>query len=215
VTENAQQARAYDRLSSFILLYSTIYIEHYTVNTIAIMIRSTCIPSVLNRICDGKTIVSALLVTADGELLGASTNTNNSPKNAITTALQLKNPESFGTLLADIAMDYHRLGEEYASNPRNNDVTYTALSTIANSSNSHMQCLLLEMDLGLVGIASCGYGCLVMVVCEPAAPMGLVKAQLQTLAAHVQESLSTTTTTTTAATQPPPALLTESSSSVS
>ena len=130
------------------------------------MIRSTCIPSVLNRICD-DTIVSALLVTADGELLGASS------KNA------QKNAEAFGTLLADIALDYHRLGVEFAA------------ADDVHRSKSHMQCLLLEMDLGLVGIASCsGIDCFVIAVAKPDAPPGLVKARLQTLAVHVQESLS-------------------------
>ena len=133
------------------------------------MIRSTCIPSVLNRICD-DTIVSALLVTADGELLGASSKNNT------------KNSESFGTLLADIAMDYQRLGEEFA-----------AVDDV-HCSKSHMQCLLLEMDQGLIGISACvGIDCFVVAVAKPHAPPGLLKARLQTLATHVQESISTLT----------------------
>jgi hypothetical protein len=132
------------------------------------MIRSTRIPSVLNRICDDS-VMSALLVTADGELLGAS---NKNPQ---------RNPESFGTLLADIAIDYHRLGEEFS-----------AVDDNAERPKSHMECLLIEMDLGLVGITSCS-GCFVIAVAKPDTPPGLMKARLQTLAVHVQESLSALT----------------------
>jgi hypothetical protein len=144
--------------------------KSYRTGTYWTMIRSTRIPYVLNRICD-DTIVSALLVTVDGELLGASTKT-----------IQ-KNPESFGTLVADIALDYHRLGEEFA-----------AADGVVHRSKSFMQCLLIEMDLGLVGVAACsGIDCFVVAVAKADAPPGLVKARLQTLAIHVQESLSTLT----------------------
>jgi hypothetical protein len=133
------------------------------------MIRSGRIPPVLNRICD-DTIHSALLVTNDGELLGAS---NVNHKNS------RRDPEAFGTLLADIALDYLRLGEEYA-----------AVDAVQRS-KSHMQCLLMELELGLVGVASClGIDCLVIAVADADAPPGLVKARLQALAVHVQEALS-------------------------
>lgn len=211
------------------------------------MIRSTRIPAILNRICtaaaaeDGgsRTILaSALLVTADGELLGASSSSRSSSSNTPTTApnLQLQNPESFGTLLADIAMEYQRLGEEFASgnshdsNPTITTATNTAAvaadtTATTNSHNgSQMQCLLLEMEAGLVGIAPCGYGCLVMIVGAPNAPLGWIRNQLQIVALHIQESLSTTTTasstasTTTSSTttqQPTSPLRMESSTSVS
>lgn len=134
------------------------------------MIRSTRIPAVLERICD-DTIESALLVTADGELLGATD--------------KCKNPESFGTLLADIAMDYQRLGEEYSTVDE------------VHRTQSNLECLLIEMDLGLIGVTACAtIGCLVIAIAKPDALPGLVKARLQALSIHVQEALSTLTETT-------------------
>jgi hypothetical protein len=154
--------------------------RHFTASQVAavffpsyIMIRSGRIPPVLNRICD-DTIHSALLVTNDGELLGAS-NVNFKLQNSINS----RDPEAFGTLLADIALDYLRLGEEYA-----------AVDAV-HRNKSHMRCLLMELDLGLVGVASClGIDCLVIAVADADAPPGLVKAKLQALAVHVQEALS-------------------------
>lgn len=137
------------------------------------MIRSTRIPYVLNRILD-DTIESALLVTMDGELLGASNKT------------MQKNPESFGTLLADIALDYHRLGEEFAA--------AAAADDSHDRSKSFMQCLLIEMDMGVIGVAVCaGIDCFVIAVAKPNAPLGLLKSRLECLARHVQESFSTLT----------------------
>jgi predicted regulator of Ras-like GTPase activity (Roadblock/LC7/MglB family) len=127
------------------------------------MIRSRRIPQVLDRICDDKLILSALLVTADGELLGTSTNRQ---------ALQ-PDPESFGTLVADMAVDYIRLGEDYG-----------------NGSKSPLHCLLMEHEQGTVGVAQCG-DCFVMAVAAPDAPLGLIKARLEAVAVHVQEGLST------------------------
>ena len=137
------------------------------------MIRSSRIPAALDRICgSGDILTHALLVTADGELLGCS---SDSPKNT---------SSSFGTLVADIAADYVRLGEEYATaDPQRKD-----------GGGSHMQCLLIEMDLGLVAVADCqGIDCFVIAVAKPDAPLGLVKARLQAMALHFQESLSTVT----------------------
>jgi len=132
------------------------------------MIRSCRIPPVLNRVCDDK-IRSAFLVTADGELLGMSN------KNA-----PLSDPDSFATLVADIAVGYCNLGEEFA-----------AVDAV-HRTRSHLQCLLLELDLGLVGVSSCvGSDCFVVAVAAPDALPGLLKARLQALAVHVQESFST------------------------
>lgn len=136
------------------------------------MIRSCSITPVLDRICSNG-IQSALLVTYDGELLGASTS---SPP--------MKNdPESFGTLVADIAVDYLRLGEEFA-----------AIDAVQRS-RSTMNCLLMELDQGLVGVSCCGGAsdCFVIAIADHDAPPGLVKARLQELAVYVQESLSTLT----------------------
>jgi hypothetical protein len=157
------------------------------------MIRSCRIPPVLDRICDEK-IRIALLVTADGELLGASTprappstaakeadarSTVSPPAAALSSKLLQDDPEAFGALVADIALGYCRLGEEYA-----------AVDAVQRS-RSHMQCLLMDMDKGVVGVSSClGCDCFVIAVAEPDAPPGLLKARLQALAVHVQEAFS-------------------------
>jgi len=136
------------------------------------MIRSCRLPPVLNRICDGDNIRSALLVTSDGELLGTSTKNDD--------AAPMKDPESFGTLVADIAVDYLRLGEEYA-----------AVDAVQRT-RSQMKFLLLELDEGMVGVSVCvGTDCFAICVASPDAPPGLVKARLQEIAQYVGEALST------------------------
>ena len=136
------------------------------------MIRASSIPTVLNRICDDK-IHSVLLVTTDGELMGAST---------VNTKMIL-DTEAVGALLADVGVDYARLGEEFAG-----------VDATQQRSRSHLQCLLVELELGLVGLTACiGIDCMVIAIAKPDAPLGLVKAKLQALAAHVQESFSTLT----------------------
>jgi hypothetical protein len=153
------------------------------------MIRSCRIPPILNRICD-DVIHSALLVTADGELLGASTKKSSSslfgsppdaPSSAPATTTNTTGAiESLGTLIADIAVDYHRLGEEYAG-----------IDGSQRSNKSQLQCLLMELELGLVAVSSCGsFDCLVISIASPTAPLGLVKARTQALALYVQEALS-------------------------
>lgn len=138
------------------------------------MIRSCSIPPVLNRICDEK-IHTAILVTTDGELMGSSTK----------YAHRVKDPEALGTLLADIGVDYVRLGEEYAG------------VDAVQRSKSHMQCLLMEMELGVVGVSCCaGLELLVIAVGDADVPLGMLKARLQALAGYVQESLSSLTETT-------------------
>ena len=130
------------------------------------MIRSCNIPPLLNHIC-GDTTHSAFLVTRDGALLGSSHNTS-----------RQEDPEAIAALLADIGVDYPRLREEYAAGDAN------------SRSKSHMKCLLIELEQGLVGIAGCSeMDSLVIVVGEPHAPPGLVKAKLEALADYVQESL--------------------------
>jgi predicted regulator of Ras-like GTPase activity (Roadblock/LC7/MglB family) len=121
------------------------------------MIRSCRIPAVLNRICSDH-IQTALLVTLDGELLGSSTSS-------------MHDPETLGSLVAEIALDYQRLGED-----------------LADSAKSQMQALFLQTDNCLIGVCPC-LDCLVIGLAEPGAPPGLVKARLQALAAHVQEGL--------------------------
>ena len=136
------------------------------------MIRSRHIPQVLDRICDEKAILSAVLVTMDGELLGTSTN----------TSALLPDPESFGTLVADIAVEYIRLGDE--SNTSTNRTKTTA---------TQLQCLLLELDLGIVAASQCGPDFLVLAVAAPDAPPGAIKARIEAVSVFVQEALSTLT----------------------
>ena len=170
------------------------------------MIRSCRIPSVLQRICTDNVIQTALLVTSDGELLGSTATTFLSPDGTTKESI-----ESLGTLIADIAVDYMRLGEEYANlDPAssttlaatNNSAAGAALASSASSTappkKSHLQCLLLELELGLVAVSTCvGVDCMVIAIAAPSAPLGSVKARLQAITAHVQEALSTLATETT------------------
>ena len=134
------------------------------------MIRSGRIPPVLNRICDEQ-IPTALLVTTDGELLGSS---NRFPPPRGGTV----NAESLGTLLADIAVDYKRLGEEYAA-------------ATEERRPSHLDALLISFQGGLAGAAACeSLDCFVLALAKADTPPGLLKARLRSLADHVQESMS-------------------------
>ena len=61
----------------------------------------------------------------------------------------------------------------------------------ATPKKSHLQCLLLELELGLVAVSTCvGVDCMVIAIAAPNAPLGTVKARLQAITAHVQEGLS-------------------------
>jgi hypothetical protein len=133
------------------------------------MIRSSRIPPTLNRICDDKFIHSVVLVTKDGELLGSSNyhlhNTyNNSHVLVVKNNEQLQqqqqqqidmrtsnttslpwmalSTESLGTLLADIAMEYHQLGHEYAA------------IGATQRSKSDLQFVLMEFESALIGISA-------------------------------------------------------------
>lgn len=129
------------------------------------MIRSSRVPLLLNRICDEK-IPRALLVTFDGELLGTS-NVYPHPKD----------PDSFGTLLADIAVDYKKLGVDFAA--------------LEERRKSNLDCLLIDLEGGIAGVAACeAVECFVLAVAKPDTPPGLLKARLRSLADHVQESMS-------------------------
>mmetsp|Transcript_355 Transcript_355/g.920 ORF Transcript_355/g.920 Transcript_355/m.920 type:complete len:197 (-) Transcript_355:2722-3312(-) len=181
------------------------------------MIRSCRIPSVLRRICTDNVIQTALLVTTDGELLGSTATTFLSPDGTTKESI-----ESLGTLIADIAVDYSRLGEEYANldpvpiTPVNapnaaaqqasgastggasaatasssSGVSVQSSSSSPSNKKSHLQCLLLELELGLVAVSTCvGVDCMVIAIAAPSAPLGSVKARLQAITAHVQEALS-------------------------
>eukprot|EP00531_Pseudo-nitzschia_arenysensis_P013752 CAMPEP_0116134672 /NCGR_PEP_ID=MMETSP0329-20121206/10776_1 /TAXON_ID=697910 /ORGANISM="Pseudo-nitzschia arenysensis, Strain B593" /LENGTH=192 /DNA_ID=CAMNT_0003629409 /DNA_START=187 /DNA_END=765 /DNA_ORIENTATION=- len=179
------------------------------------MIRSARIPSVLRRICTDNVIQTALLVTTDGELLGSTATTFLSPDGTTKESI-----ESLGTLIADIAVDYGKLGEEYANldPPKTIHTTSSGGASVAsaNSSNSqtghqspavptqqqqpqsnnnnnksHLQCLFLELELGLVAVSACvGVDCMVIAIAAPFAPLGTIKARLLAITAHVQEALS-------------------------
>lgn len=130
------------------------------------VLRSAKIPAVLNRICDER-IPSALLVTFEGEILGEST-----------AFPHQKTPEALGALVADIASDYQRAGEDYAA-------------IEGQRSKSHLECLLISMSDGLIGVSACdGVDCFVIATAKPDAPPGLLKGRLESLASFVQDSMS-------------------------
>lgn len=155
-----------------------------------------------------------MLVTSYGELLGSTATffiTSNGTK---------ENIESLGTLIADIAVDYSRLGEEYANldsrqqphqyqysltDNGTNDFS-TGTGTIASTStspqpatpnstrNSQLQCLLIDLELALVAVSTCvGVDCMVVVITSPNAPHGSVKSRLTAITEYVQEALSSLT----------------------
>jgi hypothetical protein len=143
------------------------------------MIRSARIPGILSRITSDNVIQTALLVTGEGELLGATSPTFVSPEGT------KESVECLGTLIADIAVDYRRLGDEYAQ-----------LEPSATSKKSHLKCLLLELDHGLVAVSACAeVNYLVIGIAAPNAPMGMVKARLEAITEHVQEALAPLTET--------------------
>lgn len=140
------------------------------------MIRSTRIPSILNKVCD-ETIESCLLITAEGELLGVSHHT---PSDSTASTTLPHHPSDLTSLLADIASQYQQLGEDYYSSQQ--------------QPHNSMNCLILELEERVVGIAACaGIDCLVVGLGPSDAPLGLLRARLQALATYVQESLSSLT----------------------
>ena len=146
------------------------------------MIRSARIPTILGRITSDHVIQTALFVTADGELLGATSNTFLGPDGSTKESI-----ENLGTLVADIAVDYQRLGEEYA---------HLEPQSTPAARKSHLKCLLLEFDHGLVAVSACvGVDCLVIGIAAPNAPMGMIKARLLAITEHVQEALAPVTET--------------------
>ncbi len=185
-------------------------IRHKNQYLVSVMIRSARIPSVLRRICTDNIIQTALLVTTDGELLGSTATTFLSPDGTTKESI-----ESLGTLIADIAVDYGKLGEEYANldlggiplktihttsghttdNSSNSQTSQSPASTEQqqqqqSNKKSHLQCLFLELELGLVAVSACvGVDCMVIAIAAPSAPLGTVKARLQAITAHVQEAL--------------------------
>eukprot|EP00980_Cylindrotheca_fusiformis_P023448 scaffold10490_cov129-Cylindrotheca_fusiformis.AAC.4 len=156
------------------------------------MIRSARIPGVLSRICSDQVIHTAILATSDGELLGSTSATFEGADG------NRESIENLGTLIADIAVDYQRLGDEYSG--LDNAPSSSAAAAGGGGSvpkKSHMQCLFLELEQGLVGVSSCmGSGVLIIGIAAPDAPLGMIKARLETITEHVQEGLSPLTDTT-------------------
>lgn len=184
------------------------------------MIRSRRIPQVLDRICDEHTIVSAVLVTLDGELLGTSTPSEGEPTTGLCRLAP--DPEAFGTLVADICMEYIRLGEACqgqllaangssrsraalsgmattsrdpgtttSSRPSPNSSTSTSTTIPLHKSTPQLQCLLIELEQGTIAASQCGTECLVLALAAPGAAPGLVKTKLEAVSAYLQEALST------------------------
>ena len=136
-----------------------------------------------------------MLVTLDGELLGSS---NLYPPT--------KDPDSLGTLLADIAVDYKRLGEQYAAvtdnhapPPQQQQPQQTiqqqqpprAPNPYQPQQHHHLDCLLIYLEGGLAAATACdSIDCFVLAIAQPDTPPGLLKARLSSLADHVQESMS-------------------------
>jgi hypothetical protein len=178
-----------------------------------IMLRSKAIPEILDRICDNNNnnpassssssyIDAALFVNSDGELLGTNT--------------AYDEPEELATLLADIALDYQYLGDEYVNamlsedDPYNDPYDHDADGGADDGDvvdhpggggddgplplSSQLKFVLIEMDAGLVGIAACpGIECFVIAIAKnnntTTTPRGLLTARLQELSSYLQESL--------------------------
>mmetsp|Transcript_21079 Transcript_21079/g.61282 ORF Transcript_21079/g.61282 Transcript_21079/m.61282 type:complete len:181 (-) Transcript_21079:409-951(-) len=174
------------------------------------MIRSRRIPPLLSRIT-GDGITSALLVTSDGELLGTSSSLSPNAGSSISAEENPNSPAepalemtAVGALVAEVAADYRRLGNELhlldprglQSPPPTSVVTSSSPGGTAHStggkakSSSSLKCLIVELDLGLVGVASAGSDCYVVALAEPKMEHGILKARLTVIAAHVQEALS-------------------------
>lgn len=133
------------------------------------MLRSQAIPEVLDRICD-EWVDAAIVLNSDGELLGSSSHYDE--------------PEELCTLLADVALDYQHVGEEYSG-------------VAGEEESNQLKYLLIEIEVGLVGIAPCpGIECFVIAISKSSetksassTPRGLVTARLAELATYFQEAL--------------------------
>jgi len=179
------------------------------------MLRSSRIPPLLSTICsDG--IYQALLVTSDGEILGSTSASE--PKDE--EKKEELDMESIGALIAEISGDYRRVGNELlllnlpapsASQQQSlgqehnmNQLENVNTGQIAGSGGAssggvgtrpNFSCMIIQMDHGLIGVASTGYECLVIAVAKLDVPQGFLKKKLTTLAEHIRESFSQLNTT--------------------
>ncbi len=200
------------------------------------MLRASNIPPLLSRIT-GDGIHTALLVTADGELLGSSCTSPDCNQYQEDSYVA-----NVGSLLAEVTSEYKRAGNEISlilhrilpdtTNPLTMATTATASTTndTAGSTNSNgnippshslqqpatlaisaihsrpppasgmrgstvggapLQCLIVELEKGIAGVASTGFNtnCLVVALAEPTAEMGLIRARLVILAQVVGDAL--------------------------
>lgn len=91
------------------------------------MLRASNIPPLLSRIT-GDGIHTALLVTSDGELLGSSSTSSYYSDN--------NNIASVGSLIAEVASEYKRAGNDLSIILRRLKGTAASTSTSTNNSNS-------------------------------------------------------------------------------
>mmetsp|Transcript_55463 Transcript_55463/g.64857 ORF Transcript_55463/g.64857 Transcript_55463/m.64857 type:complete len:215 (-) Transcript_55463:458-1102(-) len=134
------------------------------------MLRAKRIPPLLNRICtDGIHLV--LLITNDGELLGCSDQSSSSSSpNQLQEKLSGMDLSSIGALVSEVIWDYRRMGQELqllygSSSNRRSSASPAASSNLNGPSSGNsgstgsdsgkgLKCLLVELELGLIGIAS-------------------------------------------------------------
>jgi hypothetical protein len=96
------------------------------------MIHLARIPPILNRSFTDQVTQTAILVTADDGRLGSTSMTFVGPDGSRELV------KNSGTLIADIAVNYQRLRDEYAGLDNNNN-NGTMTSTKTTKKKSHMQ----------------------------------------------------------------------------
>jgi len=159
------------------------------------MLRSRHIPPVLSRVT-GDGIHTALLLTADGDLLGAYT-TKSSPPDLSDEAQVTKEAgndldvASISALVAEVTGDYKRAGHElsFLRGPQRT----------SQPTAYPLKCLLLEMEFGMLGIASTAAftstpsraDCYVAAIADSSLHdcPGLLKARISACAGHIGEAL--------------------------
>eukprot|EP00979_Chaetoceros_neogracilis_P002937 scaffold492_cov247-Chaetoceros_neogracile.AAC.10 len=181
------------------------------------MIRSSRIPPLLNRICtDG--IVSSYIITIDGELLGCSNahtttvpSTNNasilppsSMEDNTNESWEDMDPSDISALVAEVVDDYKRLGLELAllniQGAPNSDTLPDISSKGSNTGENgekdkdkergRLNCLIIEMERGLMGIATATSNTYVVALTDSTAQHGYLKMKLISLAGYVRDAFS-------------------------
>jgi len=189
------------------------------------MLRARRVPPLLSRIT-GNGIHTVLLVTSDGELLGSTTTVQQSSAQSGEKSVSNNNSTvlpggldlaSIGSLVAEVATDYKRAGNELSllhgikavsamnslnspptvSTPTNRGTNPSSTSSSCGAatnkgSASPLKCLVVEFEQGIAGVASTGSntGCFVVALAESNVEVGLIRARLVTLASYVGEALT-------------------------